>query len=632
MKEQILLISYFVGIMSLTILYAILSLLRIGSIQNIKSVDSILFVILCIWFLICFKDKVRLWCSEHINQGYRINNVTYIKLVVIMCFFMISIGRANISLDWDSAWYGTHSHFVLDNISGIFDNLKMVGCVFVYPKGYETYALPLNWDVSYTFLYAGNIIFGMWILYIAYKICRLFLDSEKSLWGALLISAIPGIMNMTIAAKPDIMTLFVQLFMIYFSLLFVKEKKTFYLELVLSGYIFSQTLKTTSAVFSTSILLALLLVSVIYKIKPCKKYHPFIIFFSIMDLSFIWYRTFLLTGIPATSIWGGFFTLIGMTDKYPYNSGQISQFRNENIFDKTIVNESILRIKEFLFAPNSADTDHIIIAWGTTLCTFMIIIMIIWSTWNIRQSLFKIRNKPEVCFSGLLVTGEFAGCLMSLWIGIKPDGNYFMLYYSVTIIFGIIYLQSFLVKEKLLSKSILMGILIGFIPLNMIFSGGTNWAWASSFNKINWFNFGYYNHQKEFKEEMCQRGCVDIYEVMSSDPTNRIYALAEHPFIEQVPCVIESETSVIAWGNVEIISSVENFTEFVKYSDYDYIYIAPEYVKKNSKEYRYLCQLFQENMVSSLMIENGHMLLKMGETQKKDARGELLKQFLIMFK
>ena len=119
---------------------------------------------------------------------------------------------------------------------------------------------------------------------------------------------------------------------------------------------------------------------------------------------------------------------------------------------------------------------------------------------------------------------------------------------------------------------------------------------------------------------------------MSSDPTNRIYALAEHPFIEQVPCVIESETSVIAWGNVEIISSVENFTEFVKYSDYDYIYIAPEYVKKNSKEYRYLCQLFQENMVSSLMIENGHMLLKMGETQKKDARGELLKQFLIMFK
>lgn len=622
---------YFLGIIVLTILYALLSLLQIGSIANIKMIDSLIFAGLSLFYLSGKKKNVKQLVFKCLHKG-KVSKKVYMQSAVLMCFLLIAIGRANLSLDNDSAWYGIRSQFVLDNANGIYDNLKLVGCVYTYSKGYETYVLPLNWESSYGFIYAGNIIFAVWIIYIAYKICRVYLSNECALWGAVFVSAIPGIMNMAITAKSDIMTLFVQLITIYYSILYFKEKKYNYFGMIIASFILAQTLKPTAVVFSTSILLAFFGVCLVYRIRTnLKKASIVLITLSIVDLDLIWYRTFLFTGKPANSVWGKFFGLLGMQDKYPYNSGQVSQFNVEHIFDATTLKLTVNRIKEFLFAPNSADADHIIIAWGTTLCTFLIIVFLIGIIFDAKKIISMCKRRADMVFAGLLVLGEFVCCIISLWLGSKPDGNYFMLYYSVVAVFGTIYVYNIFIPDNVFTGKLITGIWICFLPINMVFSGATNWAWISGFNDIEWSNKGYYDHKQEFKDFMSQQGCDKIYDTMVSSPHNKVYALAEHPSIERIPCVIETEVDVTWWGNMELTSSPEDFIHFAEYEDYDYIYIAPGYLKKESVSFEYLCQLFNEDMVSSIIEENGHILLEMGETKNFSLEQKLKEQFLAMF-
>ena len=622
-NEKIL-VSYFVGIILLTILYAILSLFRIGSIHNIQVIDVTLLVMVIVWFI----KKKTYNIYEIYKKKCQVSVGIYLKAIVIMWFIMLTIGRANNSLDYDSVWYGLRSAYTLDNQTGIYDNLKLVGCVYTYPKGLETYLLPLSGFSSYGFFYAGNIIFMFVILIIAYKISRLFLQSSKSLWPVVFLTAIPGVMNMSITAKTDILTLLVQLMGIYFLLLFIREKEDMYFGMVISTYIYAQTLKTTSVIFSTTILLVAFFVCIVYKIKPhIGKNSIFLSTLSIVDLVFIWYRTYMLTGIPATSVWGKIFRAVGMTDKYPYASGQISQFRSENLFSEEVINATIVRMKEFFFAPNSADTDHIIIAWGTTLCTFLFGVVILGSVFNLKNVFRKIRNNPIACCLGLLFIGEFLGCVMSLWVLSKPDGNYFMLYYSVDIIIGIIYIYYEILGKNILNRKVVTGTLILFLPVNIIFTGAITWAWTGHLSEIEVLNKGYYNHKEQFKNSMYASGCVDIYNIIAENNTNKLLVFGTHPDVEMFPCVVESDLDVGYWGNQELLSSCENFIEFVNYAKYDYILLFPNFVQKDSQSYMNLHYLIENGMIEREIKENGYILLVLGENNDENSINKIKKDF-----
>ena len=622
-KEK-LLISYFLGMLLMTVLYAILSLFKIGSIRNIQIADSILLIILLIWF--CKREKS--YSGKSFWEKCYVTKATYFKTIVIMLFVMLAVGRANNSLDYDSVWYGLRSAYALDNQTGIYDNLKLVGCVYTYPKGLETYLLPLSGFDSYGFFYAGNIIFMIVILYIAYKISRLFLDSEKALWTVVFLSAIPGIMNMSITAKTDILTLLVQLLGIYFLLLFFKEKKEIYVGMIISTYIFAQTLKTTAIIFSTTILMVAVFVCIVYKVKPIiGEKSIYLIILSVIDLGFIWYRTYLLTGIPATSVWGKAFRLFGMTDKYPYASGQISQFRSENLFSAQVIEATLVRLKEFFFAPNSADTDHVIIAWGTTLCTFLFCVVVLDSILNLKIVIRKVKKSSAACCLGLLFIGEFLGCVMSLWLLSKPDGNYFMLYYAADIIIGTIYIYHETFQRDVFNKKVVTGVLIAFLPVNIVFTGAITWAWTGQLSEIDFVNRGYFNHKEQFKSMMNESGCINIYDMVTEDTTNKLLVFGTHPDVERFPCVVESELDVGFWGNQELLSSCENFMKFVEYAEYDYILIFPDYVQKDSQSYMNLSYLIDNGMIKSAINENNYVLFVLGQNMDTDNKDTIKMNF-----
>lgn len=617
--EEQLVLEYFVGMMILTICYAVLSVLQIGSILNIRIFCAVLFLFLFIWQI-----RMQEYNKDFIRSKCLVSSNMYMKLVMIMLFLMITIGRANISLDYDSMWYGLRASFVLDNTTGIYENLKLVGCVYTYPKGYEIYQLPLASSKSYGFMYAGNILMFMALLYVVYRICRKFLNRESAMWGVVLVAAIPGISNMSITAKPDIMTLLIQLISILFGILFVKKQQGICMGVVIATYVYAQTLKPTSIVFSTSILILVLFICFAYRIRfRFGKTSWILLFITLIDLVFIWARTYIMTGIPATSVWGTIFRALGMQDKYPFASGQISQFRTEGLFSKEVIIATIQRMKEFFFAPNSADTDHIILAWGTVLCTFIVAVILFITVCNMKHLIAKLKEDALTGFLLLLFWGELMGCIMSLWLLTKPDGNYFMLYYCSTVIVGVIFVDKMLIEDMNCSREIISGILGCFVLINISMTGMTNWAWTNHFCEINWINRGFYNHQLEYKTELKKSGCKKIYEIVTESLQNRVLAFAVHPQIERIPCVIESDLDVNYWGNQELMVNQENFLTFIDYIDYDYIMIWNDYVQDETIPFYNISSLFDTNKVEDLVIENGHMLLKMGNNVNEEKSSEM---------
>ncbi len=599
------------GIMSLTIIYAVLSLFKLGSVRIIQIFDICLLVLLLVWFVTHYKDRIS--ASKTIEQ---IDVVSYLLLSVGMLFIMLEVGRANISLDYDSAWYGVRSLFCLDNNSGIYDDPKMIGCVYTYSKGYEVYMLPLNFVKSFTFVYAGNIMVTIGCVYIAYKICSLFLSPKCSILGGVLLSAIPGITNMGITAKSDSITLLFQLIMIYYGIVFVKECKPFDLSCFIASYIFSLALKPTSVIFSTTIFAALIFIQIVYRIKPAfEKKSVFPIGMSIVALGLMWLRTYMITGIPAGSVMGKLFRLMGFEDKYPYMLNQISQFRSEGLFSREVIDFTLVRIREFLFGPNSADTDHIALAWGTTLCTSCIIVVILWGLFEIRNNIKRVKENRTLLFIWLLFIGEFVGCLLSLWILSKPDGNYFMLYYSTTVV-GAVILISGMYEDGVFSKIGISIALSVMLAANVILTGCATWNWSCSFSENNWINKGFLDQEEIFRLYLKDRGCDEVYQIITKDKSTKVFACGTHPDIERIPCVIESEMDVSFWGNAQLTASYENFEGFLSYEDYDYILIEPGYLNRESGLYLFLCELIDKKYFSEMVNENGFILLKCAGFEK----------------
>ncbi|MCI8514228.1 MAG: hypothetical protein HFI93_06310 [Lachnospiraceae bacterium] len=619
-------VSYFLGMVTLTIIYALLSLLHLGSILNIKILDAILIVGLGLWY---WKRIYTDWIKRvSIIIRKERTVVEYIQYVIIMLFLMISVGRANLSLDYDSVWYGLRSAFALCNRTGIYDKLNLIGCVYTYPKGYEVYSLPLADWPSYGFVYAGNIIFLFLIMYLVYRICRIFSTHIQAMWGVTVLVMIPGILNMAITAKPDICTLFVQILMIYFSIKFLRENNAFDFGMILSTYIYSLTLKPTAVLFSTSILLAILFIMMLYRRKPkYEKNSLMILILAFFDLVLIWLRTYWFTGIPATSVAGKFFQILGMTDKYPYASGQFSQFRTGDLFGKEGFVEMAVRIKEFFLAPASQEMDHVIIAWGTTLCTFLCFVVFLGGIVEGRRLLRMVRQRSEITFLGVLFLGELFAAILSLVLLKKPDGNYFMLFYVVTTAAGVLCAQHLLLHGEVISRGIMYAAIPLFALLNVILSGSVNWAWVNEFSEIKWINCGFYNHVEEYRRQMYESGAVRIYDTLAENPSNQVLAYGIHPNVERIPCVIESTLDVDYWGNEKLMYTPDDFLEFVDFVDYDYIYIQKEYDQLSEKDYVNLKALISSGKVSSIVEENEHLLFILGISDDEKTIDRLKKEF-----
>lgn len=542
---------------------------------------------------------------------------------------LIQAGRMNIALDFDTLWYGVRSEYILAGGGGIYENPGLVGMVYVYSKGLEVLTLPLADLASHSYL----LFFTLWLsalgLTVVYRIARLFMRREYAVLAAALCASLPGIMNMGISAKPDIITWLLQLIILEYFFRYVmstqkhgadsRRGNVSLLLLAAGAYLLSLTMKPTSLVFSTAVFGMMGLYLIFSKRLSFKApvRHWAALVLPGAALTGIWGRTMMITGMPVTSVFTSIFAKLGFEMKYPFATGSLPQ----NWQDESNLHVLLRRLWQILLSPEGKDMGHVIIAWGTSFLFFAAAcIVLLRLAGAVKRENSCIDRAATVVFWPFLAVN-----LVSLVMLYQVDGNYFMLLYTFLILWFCRSLDR--AGEKSLKKLVL-ALTVPLLIFNILVMSQTNWAWSSGFSEIQVLNKGRYNHRDKQHEDMITKGNAAIWQVLASDPANRVIAFGDHPFCLEFPCNVQSYKDITSpWGNVELVNSPEAFEEYMEYAGTDYVYAEAGYIGTDSWEWSYglLRDLIADGVLTDFFFENGNALARVSREKltKEEAEANL---------
>jgi len=572
---------------------------------------------------------------------------------LIVLVLLVQIGRANECIDFDSLWYGVRSLQVLTPGGSIFEDLGLVGMVYTYPKGFEILTLPLNMTESYAVISAFNLflfVYGLSVTAgIAGRLTSFREKNRKETDGAvsglqaspcakpavLFTALVPGIVNMTLSAKPDILTWLLQLVMLdrFFAVIAETKKsektvtgKAVILKAlpVISVYLLSLTMKPTALIFSTA-LLGMMFLWTVYRAVTVRRFeqqgHSFVqegtapltenfieIIFSALALAIVWGRTMKLTGMPFTSVFTGVLEKLGFTMKYPFSSRALPESWQEG--SQLMV--ALKRTAKMLLMPGGKDMSHVIIAWGGSLF-FVLGVLTVWNVAVIVKKRRKEKSDPaakgirfeEKSGSSLLFPAALTvflpfivTCFVTLTMLYQVDGNYYMMLYSIVIFLAVVFEQegrSLLTENNqqghsfvqegtslpagnsreemslLTKKRVSAAAFALILVFQFVIMTMTNWAGVTGFTEIQ-ANKGYYSHKEYYKEQLTE---VDgsLYDFLSADPRTRAVAFGEHPVCLQFGCITQSYNDITSpWGNVEIVNTADAFIDYLHFAEVDYVY------------------------------------------------------------
>ncbi len=527
----------------------------------------------------------------------------------VLTIFCIQAGRMNIAVDFDSLWYGVRSPYILDNGNGIYENMGTIGIVYTYSKGFEVLTLPLSILPSYSFGISFNLWLAAGILMLSFMIGRIYMEDGLARVMTLFLAAMPGIMNMSITAKSDIATLCFQLIMFYEMLFFVKgDRRAFWYSL--ASFFFTWTLKPTALVFST----AVMGMSGLYLIRAGRffswkngdkreKKAAAVTFLSLLVLGGIWARTWLITGLPVTSVFSSVLTKIGFEMKYPFqiqkvpNSGQglsLTQWGGN----------MIKRLYGILLNPQGEDMSHVILAWSGPGMWFL---LWVWFLWLFLEKKGRKRGERQLDVCLNMVFLPFLACsLISLALLTQVDGNYFMLFYVLCTVYVF---RSVSRIKQVRMKSWFCRLAALVMTCSVIVMSLTNWSWTRGFTPASWLHRGYYDHQKIQKREMEEEGKGSIWDILAKDSRNRLISIGDHPEALLFPCNAQSYLDITGtWGNVVLVKYMDNFVEFMKYAKTDYVYAQAGYIAEEERAWSLTCDLIEYGILIPVCYEQGNML------------------------
>lgn len=545
--------------------------------------------------------------------------------------FLIQVGRLNIALDFDTLWYGVRSQYIVAGGTGLYENPGLVGMVYVYSKGFEVLTLPLCDLASHSYL----TFFNLWlaVLGIGAMVWNAVLltgnrkqETEKKLtyhsvlpgiMAAVLTVSVPGIMNMALTAKADLITWLLQLIMLgcFFQYIHVYENHWIFLSGAAGSYFLSLTMKPTSLVFSTAVfgMMGLYLLWFWFHERGAAAdlFHHLVRLIGSLCLPFgalagIWARTMKITGMPVTSVFTSIFAWFGFKMKYPFATSELPQ----NYQEESTLHVLARRIWQMLMQPQGEDMGHVILAWGTSLMAVLIVMLVLYGI------LFKkgdeqshIWNAALVIFFPFVIVS-----LISLSMLYQIDGNYFMLLYSMLILGAC---RAMVYFKKIGFYPLASKCLAPLLVLNLIVTAISSWAWTAGFSEIHLLNKGRVNHRAQEQARMEEKGNTLIWQEVSQDPENRVIAFGTHPYCLQFPCNVESYKDITSpWGNVELVNSPEAFETYMAYAKTDYVYAEAGYLGPGSWEWSLdlLRELIRRGSLTDLFFENGNMLARVSDT------------------
>lgn len=632
--------DFILGVSAVLCAFCLLSAFKIGSIAQLKLFSAVSGAAFYLWAALSGGLRRAVCCLKGSFQrdGFQKNEfqkgglqgtdriLWSLLTAFLIVMVLIQAGRMNNSLDFDTLWYGVRSEYVLNNGNGIYENPGMVGMAYVYAKGLETLALPLSDLASHSYLLALNLWIAVAGLAGVYRLAGLFMNRMWAFTAAALASCIPGIMNMAISAKPDVITWTLQICMVYYMACYIKERKFALLAMSGGAYLLSLTMKSTALVFSTAIFgmsgLYLLGRRLLSLKAPWRQW--LLMAAPLGALTGIWARTMMITGMPVTSVFTSIFEKLGFQMKYPFATSGLPQ----NYEEASNLAVLLRRLYHMLLIPTGKDMGHVVFAWGSPLMLFLTgacaaAALLMAADWKRKKAEKgkgahrKNKGKPDRSSLSLYAHVVFwpflAVNLVSLVMLYQIDGNYFMLLYTGIIIGGLSLMASLKQAGHSHFMRAVSWMLVPIMAFNVLMTAESNWAWSLGFSEIQWVNKGRVNHEALQHEKMVQTGNEQIWNILAEDQETRVIAFGDHPGCLQFPCVVQSYKDITSpWGNVELVNTVEAFEEYMAYAQADYAYVEAGFIGEESWEWSYglVRQMIGRGTLTDLMFEHGNVLAK----------------------
>lgn len=630
-------------------LFCLLSIVGVHACSSLRLICLVLFVLLCGWYLVSVlrgEEESPFEClfesCEALEQS---SPLTKIGLLFILLMLLLQVGRINLTLDFDTLWYGVRSEYLLNGSGGIYENPGMVSMVYVYSKGWEILTLPLCDLPSHTYLSFLHIwMMGLGIA-VTGRLARLSMKPEGAFLSMLLTAAVPGIINMSVSAKTDMITWLLQLMMLEFFFTYVKEteenrwgrqayRPVPLLLLTAGAYALSLTMKPSALVFSTAVfgMMGIYLLLSRRLSVSAGFLNWLVLLFPTAALVLVWFRTYRITGMPVTSIFTSIFAKLGFEMKYPFAVSQLPTNYEEA---EPAIQMFVRRLYQILLSPEGKDMMHVVMAWGSSLLLYLSVVIVL-SVLGLSVFKRSERNRPAPSFRfavWLIFWPFLIVNLISVIMLYQIDGNYFMLLYSMLLLIASQFFSEFADDR---GRDLVLGGMIPLLALNLVVSSVTSWAWSVGFTPIQIKNKGYVNHEEKEKEWLVSRGNEALWSILETNPEYRVIAFGEHPYCLQFPCKVQSYRDVTSpWGNVELVNSAEAFEEYMEYSQTDYIYAQAEYLGEEnwSWSYELLKELIARGSITECLYEWGNFLGKRAkEPISPEEAAENLRQFEEQYK
>lgn len=589
--------SFIIGATLYIILICLMSLTNVLSIKDVYIYTLAYVIISYLLYLYSYFAKVLpiYFEEEKKEKNSKAKNFLFMNIIFVL---LLQASKLNISLDYDSLRYALRSPYVLMSGKGIYENLGLINSVYNYPKGLEILTLPLNMLGSYSFIQAFSFVIFIFILFVVYEIVKNESNTYLALCTTALLCFVPSVVNMSISAKADIISLFICLVVILDILKFIKNKNTRSIYWIYANLIFSTIFKPTSIVFSSFIGLVFLLYLFFIFIK--KKHiinnaGKALLIPAFISAFLVHLRTFFITGYFIGSVFTGIWERLGLNIKYPYKAESLPN--NSYSLD---LNEKFNMLKTRIYglfiAPSGEDMLHIYIAFAG-IFIFSMFIFIIFSMFINKES----RNKESLKFLNVLSLSLFVLSIYSLYKLYQVDGNYYILLYSLILITFVLNYRYIFENYKKSMASIL------FLPClySLAFILVTNWAGELGTTKIKLVNKGFYEHSIENKNKFIPGGEAQIYEFLEKEKGSRLLSIAYEPKAFLFPITSQTYTDVTgSGGNVFVVKYLDYFKDFLEYAKIDYIYTEEDYLQTHNRA-EDIVKYMIEDASLELLIDSG---------------------------
>lgn len=533
---------------------------------------------------------------------------------LILTAVLVQLGRLNLAVDYDSLRYALRSPFVLDNGRGIFEALGSANQVYFYPKGLEILTLPLYLGRSYGPTLAFSFCLGLLLLFLLYDYCRAEIGEKRALYPVAVAALLPGVMNLSVSAKTDLITILFQLYAVREVRRAERQRGTerrIAVSFAASALLFTFMLKPTAPVFSGGLLIGFLLYALLYgrrrgritlsagdEQKAGKPWRQLLLppLVTLTALAAVTLRTLHLTGYPLVSVFTGLFETLGFRGRYPLAVQSLPDAGAE-LSGKARLFALLLRLRLLFLAPVGEVGLHIRIAWGTTLIPVLLLALCF------RGRAKTAQRADSAALPGCLLAVQGFLLLFSLERLHQIDGNYYGLFYLLVLLTAFLLWRE---KSALLFRALSPAALLAVLMLCL-----TNWAGARGYTGYEGRAGLFYPHGRLAEETLILDGGEPIYRYVKNAPRMRLLTLAAEPECYLLPCDAQSYTDLAgSGGNVYLVKTLDLFKEFLDRAGIDALYTDDMFLADHSRAADIIRYLEEEGSIEVVIRQEGNALYR----------------------